>query len=192
MFKLIEMSRRICIPCKYFNKDINLNHLLLLMINKFMTNKVIFDSGLFIIVTNIESHEVLPTIMNKSDIFISVRFQCLVFTLIEGETLTGTITDCTPHGLNVNLKFFKSIYIDPHYLPSPSKYENNGKRWIWIKKIGIDEYCFSINTNDEIRFKILRTKFNKFNLINEEKSIEPILSYATIKQELLGPVLWWD
>lgn len=186
------MSRRICIPSKYFDNHIPLDRLLLLMVNKFMANKVVHNAGLFLIVTSIESHQVLPTIMNRSDIFLSVRFQCIVFTLIEGEMLTGTIGECTPQGLNVHLKFFKSIHVDSNYLPTPSKYEHNGKRWIWIKKIGIDEYCFSINANEEIRFKILGTKFNKFNLINREKSIEPIVSSATIKQELLGPILWWD
>lgn len=162
------------------------------MLNKFMYNQVIHNAGLFIIVTSIENFEVLPLIMNKSDIFVNVCFQCMVFSMIEGETLTGTITDCNPLGLNINLKFFKSIFVDANYLPSGSKYEHNGRRWIWIKKIGIDEYFFSMNANEEVRFKILETKFNRHKNLKTDKPLEPIISYATFKQELLGPTLWWD
>lgn len=192
MFKIIEITRRINIPCKYFNKNVDLNQIIVLLINKFMHNKVIYNAGLFVILTSVEQVQVLATIMNKSDIFVNVRFQCLVFSMVEGETLLGTITECTPLGLCINLKFFKSIIVDSHYLPTPSKYENNGKRWIWIKKIGIDEYYFTINANEDVLFKVLETKYNRFNIINKEKSVEPIVSYATFKQELLGPVLWWD
>ena len=135
MFKLIEIGRRICIPCKYLNKSVDLNQIIVLTINKTMQNKVIHNAGLFIILTSVDKVEVLPTIMNKSDIFVNVKFQCLVFTLVEGESLVGTVSECTPLGLNINLKFFKSIFVDSHYLPTPSKFENNGKRWIWIKKV---------------------------------------------------------
>lgn len=44
---------------------------------------------------------------------------------------------------------------------------------------------------DEVRFKVLETKYNRFNIINQEKAIEPIIINATCKQELLGPVSWW-
>lgn len=135
MFKLIEIKRRICIPCKYFNKNVDLNQIVVLLINKTMQNKVIHNAGLFIIVTSVDSVAVLPAIMNKSDIFVNVTFQCLIFTMIEGETLVGTISECTPQGLGISLKFYKSILVDSHYLPSPSKYEHNGRRWIWIKYI---------------------------------------------------------
>lgn len=191
MFSIIEMVRRICIPCKYFNKDVDLNKILLLMLNKFMHNKVIHGAGLFVIVTSIDSIQVLSSIMNKPDIFVNVTFQSLIFTLVEGETLVGTIKDCSPQGLTIHLDFFRSIIVDSNYLPAPSKYENNSKRWIWNNKIGIEEYYFPINVNEEVRFKILETKFNKFNLINQEKAIEPMISFATIKQQLLGPTLWW-
>jgi len=171
---------------------VNLNDILVLMINQFMHNKVIHNAGLFVVMTSVEHVQVLPAIMNKSDIFVNVSFQCLVFTLVEGETLVGTVSECTPQGININLKFFKSIFVDSHYLPTPSKYEHNGRRWIWIKKIGIDEYYFTINAKEEVRFKILVTKYNRFNLINQEKAVEPIYSYATFKQELLGAMVWWE
>ena len=192
MFKIIEMCRRICIPCKYFHKDADLNKIIVLMVNKFMHNKVIYNVGLFIILTSVDHVKVFPTIMNKSDIFISVRFQCLVFTLVEGEALLGTINECTPQGLSINLKFFQSITVDSHYLPTPSKYENNKKRWIWNKKIGINEYYFTMNSNDDVYFKVLETKYNRLNMINKEMSIEPMITNATLKQELLGPIVWWE
>ena len=44
---------------------------------------------------------------------------------------------------------------------------------------------------DEVRFKVLETKFNRYNIVNQEKAVEPIITYATCKQELLGPVSWW-
>lgn len=162
------------------------------MVNKFMHNKVVHGAGLFIVVTSIENVQVLPAIMNNPDIFINVRFQCLVFTLSEGETLVGKITECSSKGLSISLGFFRNIFIEAQYLPDPSKFESNGRRWLWIKKIGIDEYCFSMNNHEEIRFKILETKFNKFSLANKDKAIEPMLSKATIKQDLLGPLVWWS
>lgn len=191
MFKIIELTKRICIPCRYFNKNVDINEILILLLNKNLFNQIIYNAGLFIIVTSIENHQILPAIMNKSEVFVNVCFQCLVFTLIEGEVLTAKINDCSPAGLLMNIGFFKSIMVDNNYLPNQSKYEYNGKRWIWIKKMGIDEYYFPINVNDDVRFKVLETKFQKFNLLDQERSIEPMTTYGTIKQELLGPILWW-
>ena len=132
MFKLIEISRRICIQCKYFDRNVDLNMILVHSINSTMNNKVIHGAGL-IILTSIETVEVLPAIMRNADIFLNVSFQCLVFTLAEGETLVGTVSECTRDGLSISLKFFKSILVDANYLPTPPKYEQNGRRWIWIK-----------------------------------------------------------
>src|SRR6218665_1570242 len=99
MFKIIEITKKICILCKHFSSDVNLNDLLLLMINKFMHNKVIHNAGLFMVLTSIENVDVLPAIMNTAEVFVNVRFQCLVFTLIEGEILNGTVSETTPRGI---------------------------------------------------------------------------------------------
>lgn len=133
MFKLIEISRRICVPCKYFNPNVDSNKMLIILVNQNMQNKVIRDAGIFIILTSIEAVEVLPTIMNKADIFANVTFQCLVFTMVKGETLVGTISDCTPQGLSINLKFFKSVQVDVNYLPTPSKWDCVEKKWLTQK-----------------------------------------------------------
>ncbi|KAH9399084.1 DNA-directed RNA polymerase III complex subunit Rpc25 [Tyrophagus putrescentiae] len=180
MFKLIELSRRICIPCRFFDPHADHHRLLVLLVNQSMQNKVIRDAGIFILLTSIEAVEVLPTIMNKSDIFAQVTFRCLVFTAVKDETLVGTISDCSPeHGLSINLKFYRSVQVDVNYLPPNSK------------KIEGADYYFPMLKGDEVRFKVLETKFNRYNIVNQEKAVEPIITYATCKQELLGPVSWW-
>ncbi|KAH9497194.1 DNA-directed RNA polymerase III subunit RPC8 [Dermatophagoides farinae] len=191
MFQIIELTKRICIPCRYFSRNVDMHELLLLLLNRCMYNKVIYNAGLFIIVTSVEGYEILSAIMNKSDLFVNCRFQCLIFNLIEGETMVAKIQECTPQGVTLNLNFYKSLAIDSNYLPNPSKFEHNGRRWVWIKKIGIDEHYFSINVKEDARFKVLKTRFNRFNLLNQQRVIEPMITMATFKQDLLGPIDWW-
>lgn len=59
------------------------------------------------------------------------------------------------------------------------------------RKIEGADYYFPMLKGDEVRFKVLETKFNRYNIVNQEKAVEPIITYATCKQELLGPVSWW-
>ncbi|KAH7643801.1 hypothetical protein HUG17_6163 [Dermatophagoides farinae] len=172
-------------------RNVDMHELLLLLLNRCMYNKVIYNAGLFIIVTSVEGYEILSAIMNKSDLFVNCRFQCLIFNLIEGETMVAKIQECTPQGVTLNLNFYKSLAIDSNYLPNPSKFEHNGRRWVWIKKIGIDEHYFSINVKEDARFKVLKTRFNRFNLLNQQRVIEPMITMATFKQDLLGPIDWW-
>ncbi|XP_027206234.2 syntaxin 18 [Dermatophagoides pteronyssinus] len=177
---------------KNAGSHVDMHDLLLLLLNRCMYNKVIYNAGLFIIVTSIKGYEILSAIMNKSDLFVNCRFQCMVFNLIEGETMIGKIQECTPQGVTLSLNFYKSLAIDANYLPNPSKFEHNGRRWVWIKKIGIDEHYFSINSKEDARFKILKTRFNRFNLLNQQRVIEPMITMATFKQDLLGPIDWWN
>ncbi|XP_046913210.2 syntaxin 18 [Dermatophagoides farinae] len=176
---------------KNAGRNVDMHELLLLLLNRCMYNKVIYNAGLFIIVTSVEGYEILSAIMNKSDLFVNCRFQCLIFNLIEGETMVAKIQECTPQGVTLNLNFYKSLAIDSNYLPNPSKFEHNGRRWVWIKKIGIDEHYFSINVKEDARFKVLKTRFNRFNLLNQQRVIEPMITMATFKQDLLGPIDWW-
>lgn len=194
MFRLIEITRRIKIEPRFFNPTVDLNKILILVVNKFMANQVIPGAGLFIMLTSIEHAEVMPAIMNNADIFVRLTFQCLVFTLLEGETIKAKVKESTPQGCKVVLPFYRSIHIDPNYLPTPSKFDFIGKRWLWIKKLGVDEYFFSINVGEELCMRVIGTKFNKLKKRpnDTEKCSEPMLTNGSIAQELLGPVVWWS
>ncbi|KAA0058536.1 hypothetical protein IC582_002224 [Cucumis melo] len=180
-------------------------------LEKLFIDKVVANLGLCISVYDIRSVDGGFIFPSDGAATYKVVFTLIVFRPFTGEVIIGKVQESNENGLRISLGFFEDIYVPVELMPSGSEFtpdENNGgrRRWVWI----YNEVPFDIYESDEIKFKIHSIEYpailveqpkesnSKFPM--EEKPKEsinvkpfaPMVITASLDQDGLGPVSWWD
>eukprot|EP01094_Clydonella_sp_ATCC50884_P001879 TRINITY_DN11423_c0_g1_i1.p2 TRINITY_DN11423_c0_g1~~TRINITY_DN11423_c0_g1_i1.p2 ORF type:complete len:210 (-),score=25.76 TRINITY_DN11423_c0_g1_i1:178-807(-) len=180
-------------------------------INKKYANRVLDGVGLVVGLYNIE--RISNGIIHPGDgaSHVTVEFLLIVFKPHIGEVLCGSITSSDGDGLYVSLGFFDDVQIPPSCLPSPSRFDEEEKCWVWEWN-GNDMW---LDHGQEIQFRVFSIEYGPRDLLSHRKppplagasesssaapSTEvaapahvqpPMMITGYINEPGLGLVCWW-
>mmetsp|Transcript_19142 Transcript_19142/g.46215 ORF Transcript_19142/g.46215 Transcript_19142/m.46215 type:complete len:204 (+) Transcript_19142:315-926(+) len=203
MFTLVQMRDAVPIPASELDKPrptavgnvIELKY----------CNRILPGVGLCICLYDITQLGDGKIYLSDSRVHVRAEFQLLVFRPFIGEVLTGKIARSSPEGLWLTVGFFDNIFVPPHFMLDGSEWDPSQNLWVWKSEHG--EAALDPRFDSPVRFRVTNSIFKK-----EERPLEappaahadvgarvhdpnappPYQVMASIKDDGLGLVIWWE
>ncbi|KAJ3688988.1 hypothetical protein LUZ61_018152 [Rhynchospora tenuis] len=162
-------------------------------LEKLFLDKVITNMGLCISVYDIQSVEggfIFPG--DDGCATYKVRCRLVMFQPFVGEIIVGKIESCDEFGLQVSLGFFSDIRIPERFMVQPCHRGEDGI-WVWQFKVDQEEFQYSLDIDEEIRFRVASVKYPPIPVEQSENSkpFSPMEITGYINGDGLGLVSWW-
>ncbi|XP_078182445.1 RNA polymerase Rpb7 N-terminal domain-containing protein [Carex rostrata] len=161
-------------------------------LEKLYLDKVIANLGLCISVYDIQSVEGGFIFPGDGCATYQVSCRLVMFRPFVGEVIVGKIESCDEFGLQVSLGFFNDIKIPTHLMMEPNHRGEDGI-WVWVYSEGGEDSNFSLDIDEEIRFRVANVKFPPIPVEQSEdsKPFSPMEITGDINGDGLGLVSWW-
>jgi DNA-directed RNA polymerase III subunit RPC8 len=165
MFFLLTLKDTIKIAPRKFDKDVRA--MLQDQIHKKYSNKVVPGEGLCLFLHSIKHVDKCNLHVSFGEGFFRVTFVLAVFRGVSYEVMKGTVVEIDKSGVQIELPFFRDIYVTPEEMPDGTKYDFEANVWVW--EFDVDaELCGYIAKGDEVKLMVLNTEYESV----DDKTLE--------------------
>jgi len=125
---------------------------------------------------------------------VNVEFRLVVFRPFKHEILTGMISSSDQWGINIRTQFFTSIRVPAHMLPDSAWFNHAEQVWVW----SVDDALIYYDNAETVRFRVEAEHWVDQSPLgpnenpDEQERRAPYTIEASMGEDGLGPVLWWD
>jgi DNA-directed RNA polymerase subunit E'/Rpb7 len=165
MFFLLTMKDTIKIAPRKFDKDVRA--MLQDQIHKKYSNKVIPGEGLCLFLHSIKHVDKCNLHVSFGEGFFRVTFVLVVFRGVTYEVMKGIVVAIDKSGVQIELTFFKDIYITQEEMPEGTMYDYKTNVWVWEFDVE-NELCGYITVGDEVKLMVLNTEYESV----DDKTLE--------------------
>ncbi|CRG99923.1 RNA polymerase subunit, putative [Plasmodium relictum] len=186
MFSLFRIEDVLNIEAHF--KDEEIRNVIEFLLRAKYIDKVLqnvgFCVGLYDIL-EIKNKEILK---GSGEIRFKVIFRLVFFQPFENEIIEGFVKSSDSNGIIISLGFFENIRVNCANLREPKEFDEEKKEWFW----NYEGIKFFYTKNELIRVRILDTYFSDPNEMNKDESVPSMSITATVQQDGLGLVKWWN